>query len=212
VNDEWRLQVNFGSEEDALAVMDRMRAGQLEHDLSLEFHDKVIVSRDADRLFVYAGSRGQIDEATSAIEADAQKHGWKVTCELRRWHPVAEEWEDPGKQLPASEAARHDERGALMARERAATVSKGYPEFEVRVDLPSHRDVIALSSRLDDEGLPAVHRWRYLLVGATDEDEAKELADRIENEAPLGAQVKVEGSWAAVNHERRNPFAVISSA
>jgi hypothetical protein len=33
------------------------------------------------------------------------------------------------------------------------------------------------------------------MVGATDEDSAKALAERIRNEAPAGSQVKVEGTW-----------------
>jgi hypothetical protein len=69
---------------------------------------------------------------------------------------------------------------------------------------------VGLSKQLRKEGLPAVHRWRYLLVGATDEDSAKALAERIRNEAPTGNQVKVEGTWAAVYAERApNPFAVL---
>jgi hypothetical protein len=48
--------------------------------------------------------------------------------------------------------------------------------------------------------------WR----GATDEDSAKALAERIRNEAPAGSRVKVEGTWAAAYAERPpNPFAVL---
>ena len=46
-------------------------------------------------------------------------------------------------------------------------------------------------------------------MGATDEDNAKALAGRIEAEAPPGSQVKVEGTWKAVFDERpANPFAI----
>ena len=63
--------------------------------------------------------------------------------------------------------------------------------------------------RLQEVGLSSVHRWKYLLVGAIDEDQAKELAERIRGEAPEGSQVQVEGTWTAVWHEiPSNRFAV----
>jgi hypothetical protein len=210
VNDEWRLQVEFAAAVRADAVKKRLAAGQVEHDLNLEFHEKVIVSSDGSKIFVYASTHDQIDKANAAILADAQKYGWRVESELRRWHPLAEEWEDPAEPLPASEDTRHEERETLMARERAAVSVNGYPEFEVRADLPSHHDVVELSKRLRKEGLPAIYRWRYLVVGATDEDSAHDMAERIAGEAPSGTKVRVEGTWAAVLHERPNPFAIMS--
>jgi hypothetical protein len=96
------------------------------------------------------------------------------------------------------------------AREREDTARRGYPEFEVRVDLPARHDAVNLSEQLQKEGLPAVRRWKYLLVGEADEDSAKTLAERIRDEAPIGSRVKVEGTWAAVNAELSpNPFAVL---
>jgi hypothetical protein len=68
---------------------------------------------------------------------------------------------------------------------------------------------VRFAEQLQGEGLPAVHRWKYLLVGATDEDMAKALAERIRAEAPPESRVNVEGTWAAAYAERpRNPFAV----
>jgi hypothetical protein len=209
MNDEWRLEVDFADEERALGVAALVEAGKLEHDLSVEFADRVILSQDGSRLFVYAGSRAQIDSAREALSSEANAHGWRFAVELRRWHPAAEEWRDPDEPLPATDEAARAERGALMERERQATIAHGYPEFEVRADLPSHHDAVELARKLTGEGLPAVHRWRYLLVGATDEDSAKELRERIESEAPPGSRVKVEGTWRAVLQEARNPFSVI---
>jgi hypothetical protein len=161
-------------------------------------------------VFLYAGTRQQAERARDAIDADARQHGWALEVDFRHWHPSAEEWEDPDKPLPENDAGKLAEREELMAREREETARRGYPEFEVRVDLPSHHDAVRLSEQLRKEGLPAVHRWRYLLVGAADEDSAKTLAERIRNEAPAGSGVKVEGTWAAAYAERPpNPFAVL---
>jgi hypothetical protein len=212
MEDEWRLQVTFAGSEWARAFVGRLDAGLMAHDLRSEFHEKVIVSRDEACIFVYAGSRRQIEKAAAAILGDARKHGWNVGTELRRWHPAAEAWEKATTPLPTTDATRHVEREALMARERAAVRENGYPEFEVRADLPSHVDVIELSKRLEGEGYPAVHRWRYLVVGATDEDNAEELARRIGEEAPPGSHVRVEGTWQAVRHYRPNPFVLMPSS
>ena len=210
MNDDWRLQVDLHEENHAQALTERLDAQQLQHDLSEAFHDRVIVTRDGARMFLYAGTREQAEKARDAVEADARQHGWALDVDFRHWHPSAEEWEDPDKPLPENDAARLAEREELMAREREETAKRGYPEFEVRVDLPSRHDAVGLSEQLRKEGLPAVHRWRYLLVGATDEDSAKELAERIRNEAPSGSRVKVEGTWAAAYAERPpNPFAVL---
>lgn len=171
---------------------------------------RIIVTRNGARVFLYAGTREQAERARDVLEAAARQHGWKLEVDFRRWHPTAEEWEDPDKPLPESDAAKFAEREALMAREREETTKRGYPEFEVRVDLPSHHDAAELSEQLRKEGHPTVHRWRYLLIGAVDEDSAKALADRIQKEAPTGSRVKVEGTWAAAYGGRApNPFAVL---
>jgi hypothetical protein len=210
MNDDWRLQVNLGDESHAQELTERLGDQQLQHDLSEAFHDRVIVSHDGATVFLYAGSREQAERARDAIDADARQHGWQLEVDFRHWHPSAEEWEDPGKPLPENDAAKLAEREELMAREREETVKRGYPEYEVRVDLPSYHDAVGLAEQLRKEGLPAVHRWRYLLVGATDEDSATALAERIRKEAPANSRVKVEGTWAAVyGGGPLNPFAVL---
>ncbi|HEX3609905.1 MAG TPA: hypothetical protein VHU14_09615 [Solirubrobacterales bacterium] len=209
MNDDWRLQVDFHDPGHARPLVGELTARELVHDLSDAFHDRVIVSRDGARVFLYAGSREQAERSRELILSLAEQHGWKADVDLKHWHPAAEDWEDPDKPLPATDAAKLAEHEVLMAAERKQTEERGYPEFEVRVDLPSRHDALRFAERLRGEGLPTVHRWRFLLVGATDEDSARALAERIQDEAPSGSQVKVEGTWKAVYAERsRNPYAV----
>jgi hypothetical protein len=210
MNDDWRLQIDVHEEGHAEALTERLDAARLQHDLSDAFHDRVIVSRDGARVFLYAGTRDQAERGREAVEAETRQQGWAVDVDLRHWHPSAEEWEDPDEPLPDGDVARLAEHEALMAREREETARTGRPEFEVRVDLPSRHDAVRFSERLREEGLPAVHRWRFLLVGATDEDNAKALAERIREEAPSGSRVAVEGTWAKAYAERPpSPFAVL---
>lgn len=209
MNDDWRLQVSFHDESHAHALTERLDAERMEHNLSDAFDDRVVVSRDGAQVFLYAGTRDQAKQARKAVEAEAREHEWAIEVALRHWHPSAEDWEDPDKPLPDDDAARLAEHSALIAREREEAAA-GHPGYEVRVDLPSRHEAADFAERLRAESLPAVRRWRFLLVGAADEDSAKQLAERIRAEAPAGSTVNIEGTWAAAVSERPpNPFAVL---
>jgi hypothetical protein len=206
VNDDWRLQVDVDHPD---SLLDSLDARELEHDLSTAFHDRVIVSRDGTRIFLYSGTREQAELARKLIVELDQEHDWNATIDFKRWHPEADQWEDPDKPLPETDAARLVEHEEVIAAERKRVEESGEPEYEVRVDFPSHDEAEQFADRLRAEGLPAVHRWRFLLVGATDEDSAKALAERIRGEAP-NSTVKVEGTLRAIYSERpRNPFAFL---
>jgi hypothetical protein len=209
MNDEWRLQIDVQRERDAGSLTERLDAAELEHELSEAFHDRLIVSGDGPRVFVYAGTREQAERARDLIAKLAETHGWDLDSELTHWHPEAEQWEAPDLPLPDGDAAKLAEHEELIAAERKQLAESGEPEFEVRVDLPSHREAVRFAELLRAEGLPAVRRWKYLVVGATDEDSARALATRLEGEAPAGSRVTVEGSGQIAYAERpANPFAV----
>jgi hypothetical protein len=210
VNDDWRLQVEPKDPGHAGHLLELLQAHDLEHDLSSSFGDRVAVSHEGSVVFLYAGDRDQIERARELVRSLAERHGWELEIELRRWHKTAEQWEDPDLPLPEGAAAERAEHEELIATERRETAEHGHPEFEVRINLPSRHEARALAKQLDAEGIPTVHRWRYVLVGATDEDAAKELAERIRAEAPADAEVKVEGTWQIVWAERPpNPFAFL---
>jgi hypothetical protein len=209
MNDEWRLQIDLHDEGHALPLVERLDARELEHELSSAFADRVIVSRDGARLFLYAGTREQAEAARDLIAALDERHGWSADDELARWHPETLEWEAPDTPPAADDVAAAAGHEALVASERQASERSGEPGFEVRVDLPSHEAAERFAELLRAEGLPAVRRWKYLVVGADDEDAAKALAARLEAEAPAGSRVGAEGSGRVAWAERPpNPFAI----
>lgn len=61
MNDDWRVQVDFRADGPLDALLDRLDAQELEHDLSRAFHDRVIVSRNGTTIFLYAGDREQAE-------------------------------------------------------------------------------------------------------------------------------------------------------
>ena len=68
------------------------------------------------------------------------------------------------------------------------------------IDLPDLRSTREFAHRLEEEGLPVKRRWRYLLVGRDTEEEAVELGQRLEGEAPEGARVGIRANPKDVPH------------
>jgi hypothetical protein len=214
MSDDWRLRVVLADDAQARELAERLAGFESEHDLSDGFHDRVVVSRDDSEVFCYADTREQAEAAERAIQSLASDHGWQLTTELRHWHPVAEEWEDPDQPLPGSDAEVADERAEAMRSEDEESRGQGFPDFEVRVRCPSRHDAERLAERLRAEGIPTVHRWEFVVLGAPDEDSARALAERIQGEAPPGSTVVAEASIADVAADSPlatpfgNPFAV----
>jgi hypothetical protein len=210
MSDDWRLRVSMFDDNAARALTERLDAHRLGEDLEGAFHNRLAVSVDGNEVFVYADSREQAESAAEVIRSVASEHAWAIQLELSRWHPTAEEWEDPDKPLPETDAERLAEHEQRLAKEREESAARGYSEFEVRVECHSHRDTVKLAERLTQEGLPVVRRWKFLLVGASDEDTANALADRVRADAPGGAQVTAEVSRrvALDDDPVRNRFAI----
>lgn len=213
MSDDFRLHVKLSDERAARELTERLQNFDREHDMSTSFTDRVVVSRDGSEVFCYTSTRAQAEAADRAIRALASSEGWSIHPELKRWHPIAEEWEDPDAPLPQSEAERTAERAELMEEEREESAEKGFPEFEVRVKCPSHQEARELATRLAQEGLPSVNRWEFVVLGAADEDSANRLAERIRAEAPEGSIVTAEGSASEIVAEAPyatpfKPFAV----
>jgi hypothetical protein len=209
MNDDWRVRVTCPTTATAVALSEELRSGSAEHELANSAGERVIVSVEAHELFLYASTREQAQKAADAVTRLAATAGVSVTSELRRWHPIAEEWEDPEAPLPASTAEVSAEYAQETERERAESAAMHFSEFEVRVQCPSHRDVVALAETLRAEGIPSLRRWHYLLIGAADEASADALAARISADLPEGSTVETEASLAAVAAETPpNPFAI----
>ena len=209
MSDDWRLRVDLHESGAAHKLTERLDSPKLEHQAELGSENRIVVSRDGDEVFCYADTREQIESAERVIRSIAAEHGWQLDTELRRWHPVAEQWEDPDKPLPETDAERAAERSELIEREQREEAAEGYAEFEVRVQCDSHREAVDLDRKLRAEGLPTVRRWKYLLIPASDEDNANALAERLKREAPSDAVVSAEGTRrAAFEDTPSNRFAI----
>lgn len=110
--------------------------------------------------------------------------------------------------------AMEAERIALAEIERAgfgATTSMArWHPIEERWEDPNVPMPRTDAERLAAEGIPIVRRWKYVLVGAEDEDSAKALGERLSTEVPEAQLIRTEGSGdvAWENYPWR-PFTVI---
>ena len=210
MNDDWRLRVTLHQQGIAHALSERLDVADLEHDLEQAFEDRVIVSIDGAELFCYAGTREQAEAAAQLIRTVADRQKWKLETELKHWHPSSEQWEDPDEPLPETDAERIAERAKRIERERAESAARGYPAYEVRIECPTREEAAKLADRLEDQGLANVQRYRYLLLGASDEDSAAELAENVRSLTGAQGTVTVEASGrATADGTSGNPFAVL---
>jgi hypothetical protein len=207
MSDDWRLRIQLSEGGRGRQLAQSM--AELEHELADALPDRVAVSHDEDDVFCYTATREDAEQARDSAAAAAAKHGWEIKTELARWHPVAEEWEDPDKPLPTTEGERATEHAELIEREREEAREQGYADFEVRVQCHSRHEAIELARRLEADGIPSVRRWRYLLIGAPDEDTATAVASRISAQAPANCVVTTEGTGRAADEVRPgNRFAL----
>jgi hypothetical protein len=208
--DDWRLMIEVGEPPALERLVEAIGRDKLVREASDALGGRVAVSHDGPHLFVYGDSEEQVRTALTALQPLLTEHGVPDTAVVvQRWHPVEEHWETPEVAMPEDvpeEEAREHQREEADDRERSR--EQGYPEWEVRLGLPSRRDAVALAERLESEGIPVTRRWRYVLVGAETEDDARALAQRLRDEAPADAELIVEPNGQEVWREM-HPYTVL---
>ena len=143
-------------------------------------------------LFLYTAGYDAAVAAQQSVAGLLSGHGLSAAFTIERWHPIEEEWEPADVALPTTAAAIEKERKRLDTEETSESKALGIALFEVRVQLPTHRDAVALAARLQAEGYSVARRWRFLVAGANNADQAEEFAARIRQEVPAGAVVTIE--------------------
>ena len=91
--------------------------------------------------------------------------------------------------MPQTGAERQAEHQRLEDSETAESLATGVAQWQVRVELGSHRQAVALARTLENDGRAVVRRWKFLIAGASNQDQARELAGQIRRQAPPGAAV-----------------------
>ena len=211
MGDDFRIVIEFEEEGHGLQLGRRLGERQFEREVREQLGDGVLVTRDGPHVFLYTGTREQAEAAAKTVQEVLDEDQMRATVSpVSRWHPAEERWEDASKPLPRTAEEAESEHERLEAQQEEEAEESGYAEWEVRVDLPSHREAVDFAERLETEGItPITRRWKYVLIGTATEDDAKELAERLRGEAPPGARVTAEPSatmaWELAGS---NPFSL----
>lgn len=212
MSDDWRVNVRLTSEDHAGELIAALHEKDVEDDVRQRLGGRLAVSVGDDRrhVFVYADSDAAATEAERIVQGIFQAHDLSGRSRVERWHHVEEEWEDAGVPLPTSGAEVEVEHARLEQEESAESAGERVAEWELRIEFASHRDARAFEDRLEREGFShLVRRWRFVLVGMDDRDDATAWAERLKAELPAGATIEVEpGSGVVWEFVPKNPFAV----
>jgi hypothetical protein len=210
VHDDFRIRVEV-SREQAHELLHALQAHERNSAAGLLAPEHVAVSHEDGNVFLYADSEAEAARARAAVEKVLAEKQIAGQVSSWRWHSEEDRWEDASLPLPSTPAEHAAEHERLEREETEESERAGFPEWEVRVSLPTHHDARAFAERLAGEGIPVKRHWRHLTLGAEDEDDANVLAERLRSESPQGSSVEVEGAawpmWQAVNAPGR-PFAI----
>jgi hypothetical protein len=189
MSDDWRIRIELGEAAHAETLLGRLGldlgSDEAQH-LAKELQGhRLAVSDDEDTVFVYVDAAAQADQARKIVEAELQDEGIEAEAITEHWLPEEERWSgEPPSETWEEEVIEH-----------------GHAPWEVRVELPSHEEADKLADELEGEGFDVARRWRYLIVGAGSEEEARALAKRVHGDAEPGGEVV----WEVTP---QNPFAV----
>ena len=201
-SDDWRVTISVSNAQAGQAEQSAEQPpglGQVEDDIRRQVGRGIAVGAGDAQIFLYADTETAAGDAERIARDVLAGHGMMAETAVHRWHPIEERWETPDVPIPQTKAEREAEHQRLVDEEAADAQATGLDQWDVRADLGSHRQAVALARKLEGEGRAVVRRWRFLIVGAADEDEARELAGHIRQEAPPGAAVTVERAgvgWA----------------
>ncbi len=200
MSEEWRVEVHLEDEGHGLTLGDRLRALDLDDEARKRLGERVVVTRDGPRMFLYTSSEATAAEAERVARDLASGEGLEAKTRITRWHPDEEEWLDASKPMPQTEEERAAERREAEVREEREAAISGRDEWELRVDLHSLADTRELSSRLTEAGIRHHRRWKHVLIGAATEEHAAELADRVRELAPSEPEMHVEPAPGSMPH------------
>ena len=191
-SDDWRVTISVTGQAHAGPAQQPGSLRQVEEDIRRQVGRGVAVGAGDAQIFLYAGAEAAARDAEQIARDVLARHGMAAESALHRWHPIEERWETPDVLMPQTETERQAERQRLEDAETAESLATGIAQWQVRVELGSHRQAVALARKLEEQSWPVVRRWKFLIVGASNEDQARELAGQIGREAPPDAVITAE--------------------
>lgn len=101
-DDEWRVEIELDDADHGFSLGERLRAFDLDDDVRKRLGDRVVVTRDGSRVFLYARSESDVREAARVAHGLIEEDRLTAELAITRWHPAAQEWKDISVPLPGS--------------------------------------------------------------------------------------------------------------
>lgn len=191
-SNDWRVVVRLRQAGTAQRAVDALSSHQVEDEVHQRLGGRVAVGTDGAQLvYLYTHTQDAAAAGQQSVSDLLASHGMSADVSVDRWHPIEEEWEAADVPLPADEASLRAERARLDSEETSESLAAGVALYEVRVQLRSHRESVDLADRLAAEGYAVTRRWRFLVVGANNADQAEEFRAAIQRAAPADAEITV---------------------
>ena len=99
--DEFRLEIDLHGALHGLG--DRLRALDLDDDVEERLGDRVIVTRDGERMYVYTQTNEALREAERVVGEVLADDGLEAEIRRRRWNPSERFWQDADEPLSAAD-------------------------------------------------------------------------------------------------------------
>jgi hypothetical protein len=197
-SNDWRVTISLTDPAQVEQARRSFSTHEADEDARRRLGRSVAVGAGDSQIFLYAGTEVAARDAERVAREILGRHGIQADFALHRWHPIEEDWENPDVAMPQTEAERQAEHQRLEDAETAESVATGTAQWEARVEFPSHHEAVALADKLRSEGRTVIRRWKFLVVGANNEDDARALAEQIKREAPPDALVQAEHSGVSL--------------
>ena len=175
--DDWRVRIEFPDEGGAQDLLGRLGLRQSDaEELADELREhRLAVSRTATRVFVYAATGMQAEQAARIVESELNDLGLTPSRFVtERWLHDEERWNDEPEQPDVEEEL----------------LQRGYAPWEVRVEADSLREAHDLAEQLRGEGYDVSRTFTYVIAGTA--------AARRPSSSPAGSTARSSraGSWS----------------
>lgn len=101
-SDEYRVEVDIHESVHG-KLSERLRSLDLDDDVAKRLGDRVIVTRDGEKLYVYTESPEAAVEAERVVGQVLSEDGLEAEIRRRRWNPDERFWQDADEPLAAAD-------------------------------------------------------------------------------------------------------------
>jgi hypothetical protein len=106
-SDEFRVEVDIHESVHG-RLRERLRSLDLDDEVQERLGDRVIVSRDGEKIYVYTQTADAAKEAERVVRDVLAEEGIEGEARRRRWNPIERYWQDADEPIEADPDAPPD--------------------------------------------------------------------------------------------------------